>query len=336
MALRDLPDGSTAGTVSVGSAVLTQSDVTLLASLLNSSIWVPTTVNVGAGGQFASLPAALTWIKTKTVLAPVTIQVYDGTYTWPVIDLSGLPSPNMITIQGNVNTPTQCTIRTTDPSNAVFLDGLRSNEAQSAVAGFASSSGVVKFQGFQLQPAVSGTATAIYLQSKASMYAASASLVISPLPPAQGSVRFGQGAFVDQGSSFSSTYMFVQVTNIGFSIYRHSEAFISYATIIGGQLSSGNAVSVSGFSYAHMNQAYVDNFFEGKSLFRVSSLPSNSRFCFWQGGAALQAVSSKAACKAIRGRTRLQSASAAAATLGRCVAWSTTAGILEPDVAGVD
>ena len=70
------------------------------------------TINVGSGGDFATIQEALDWVEARVILADVLIQVADGTYTTSSgYDVSH-PNYANVRIRGNYSTPANCVINT--------------------------------------------------------------------------------------------------------------------------------------------------------------------------------------------------------------------------------
>lgn len=73
------------------------------------------TVNVGAGGQFATLAEAFSWLRTKVVRGAVTLQLANGTYALPAGGLRfDHPDAIRVHILGNVTDPTQVVVNASD------------------------------------------------------------------------------------------------------------------------------------------------------------------------------------------------------------------------------
>jgi hypothetical protein len=75
-------------------------------ALSSNLITQPTIVYVGSSRRFTSLIAAYNWIVTQAVLAPLTVQFDAGTYLMSQqLIMKSMPSPQLITIKGNLTHP---------------------------------------------------------------------------------------------------------------------------------------------------------------------------------------------------------------------------------------
>lgn len=74
---------------------------TIASTIVTSTL----TVTVGPGHRFSSLPDAISWASGQALLAPLTIQIADGTYSMQPFAFRDLPQPHLITIRGNEAAP---------------------------------------------------------------------------------------------------------------------------------------------------------------------------------------------------------------------------------------